>query len=75
MSYTDETKLPFGKQFKGEKLEEIPDWYFKHFWKMNDKWYKDPQHRLGNIYASKTYDYQRYKLMEYIEENFEPKDL
>lgn len=69
--YNDDTKMPFGK-FKGTKLEDTPDWWFKHFWKKNDVWYRSTQ---GNIYSNGSYDCMRYYVMEYIEENFEESEL
>jgi len=36
LNYTDETIMPFGK-FKGEALEDIPEWYFKTIY--SDKMY------------------------------------
>ena len=79
MAYTDETIYPFSKdQFKGMKLSDIPDWYFKSYWKHNDSWYRaNTSSKGGNpfTYATNSYSHQRWEMMEYIEENFEPEEL
>lgn len=76
--WNDETIIPFKtKGVSGKSLGEIEDWWFKHYWKMNDLWYADRKRAV----KSKTdgfwssYDKNRYALMDYIESNFKPEEL
>ena len=78
MNYTDETRLPFGNdQVKGEKLEDISNHWFRTFWKHNDDWYLSIKEEYGKnpFKTPNSYSHQRFEVMAYIEENFEPNEL
>ena len=58
--WNDNTKMTFGKKYRGKKLIEIPDDYFIWFWEQN-------RHK----YKAEVLDGDVLRLMEYIEDSFE----
>lgn len=74
--WDDNTIMPFGK-WQGKELIDIPDDYFKWFWKENRIWYNFQKETIKNNNAIiwNEYSKNRYALMNYIEENFDSTEL
>jgi len=74
-AYTDDTIIRFGVH-KGRQLDQVPDKWFLSFWYQNQLWYKD--YKEMGIYPdafSNVYDKRRFRVCEYIEDNFEEEQL
>jgi len=62
---TDNDLMPLGTH-RGKKMEEVPDTWFKWFWSVNQRTYG---------MKPKTLSMLQKRVMEYIEEHFNEKDL
>lgn len=59
--YRDEDQMEFGK-FRGVRMVDIPEWYFKRFWNNNVHEYKNNRSSMATIFAG---------VMDYIDDHFD----
>lgn len=72
--WTDKTKMPFGVN-RGIELINIPDEYFKWFWKNNSLWYNNKKKTMNSNTIWTPYDKNRFAMMDYIEDTFDKSEL